>query len=429
MMQKRGVSEVISVVLVIFIVVAGISILWISVNALLRNSSFTDSCRETDLSIDNSGYSCYDSVKNMTYVTVKKGSSEVNITGVNFLIEANGNSVSYNVYETIPINSARAFDLNTTGYSNISEVSIAPIVTSGKKEKVCAVSSKYNLPACGGSVASSGGTVVGSGGSSNSGCRSNSECNNGLVCTSGRCVSNAPVVVTNGVCGSSINICTAGDLLDLTDNTTHSLWNCSGSNGGINVSCNVQTVFFITGQGVLNQAGKTYILQNNINCPTGNCLNITADNITLDLNGKILNGTSSSIDTAGIYLNGKKNITIFNGQINNFYMGLQFINGTYINVTNLYIAHTIQYSHPIWGIYLNSVNNSLFNILSTSSLIGSVTCGLDLVKSSDNLFSGSINLLSATGNDIVRRCDGNSFRNNVSSLTHNRGLISGGCWI
>jgi len=43
----------------------------------------------------------------------------------------------------------------------------------------------------------------------------------------------------NGSCGSSINSCSSGTLQDVADSGTQNLWNCAGSNGGLNASCNI----------------------------------------------------------------------------------------------------------------------------------------------------------------------------------------------
>jgi len=41
----------------------------------------------------------------------------------------------------------------------------------------------------------------------------------------------------NGVCGSSVNSCSAGSLNDITDSSTQYLWQCAGLNGGTTASC------------------------------------------------------------------------------------------------------------------------------------------------------------------------------------------------
>lgn len=43
----------------------------------------------------------------------------------------------------------------------------------------------------------------------------------------------------SGTCGSSLNSCTRGTFLDVTDINASYLWNCLGSNGGTTASCNL----------------------------------------------------------------------------------------------------------------------------------------------------------------------------------------------
>jgi len=42
-----------------------------------------------------------------------------------------------------------------------------------------------------------------------------------------------------GVCGTTINTCTAGTFVDVTDTGTNYLWNCTGSNGGTTANCSL----------------------------------------------------------------------------------------------------------------------------------------------------------------------------------------------
>lgn len=44
---------------------------------------------------------------------------------------------------------------------------------------------------------------------------------------------------TNGVCGSSVNVCTAGTLSDSADTSSDYLWSCIGSDGGTTASCSL----------------------------------------------------------------------------------------------------------------------------------------------------------------------------------------------
>ena len=60
------------------------------------------------------------------------------------------------------------------------------------------------------------------------------------------------------------------------------------------------------------------------NASSGNAIEITVNNVTLDLNGWRLGGLSAGVGTsaAGIYANQHKNITIKNGTIRGFYVAI-----------------------------------------------------------------------------------------------------------
>ena len=62
-----------------------------------------------------------------------------------------------------------------------------------------------------------------------------------------------------------------------------------------------------------------YFIDKNLSCVAGSHgITITADNVTLDLMGFSLNGPGGSGSGFGIYINGKTNVEIRNGTVNNF---------------------------------------------------------------------------------------------------------------
>jgi hypothetical protein len=51
------------------------------------------------------------------------------------------------------------------------------------------------------------------------------------------CSANIQAVSVNGVCGTTMNVCTTGTLNDIADSSTNYLWNCAGTNGGTIANC------------------------------------------------------------------------------------------------------------------------------------------------------------------------------------------------
>jgi len=118
--------------------------------------------------------------------------------------------------------------------------------------------------------------------------------------------------------------------------------------------------------GLLTQPNTYYVLQKSLNTTTS-CFNITADNITLDLNGFKLTGDNNGIDD-GIYAEGRNNITILNGVIEWF--GKVAVDGSGISFvrTNNSIVRDITTSNNNGGLILKgSSNNRVYNIISASN--------------------------------------------------------------
>ncbi len=68
--------------------------------------------------------------------------------------------------------------------------------------------------------------------------------NFGYECKDGACTKEqtTATITNDGVCGTTLNNCTIGIFLDIPDNSTDYLWNCTGQNGGITRSCNSQII-------------------------------------------------------------------------------------------------------------------------------------------------------------------------------------------
>jgi parallel beta-helix repeat protein len=106
----------------------------------------------------------------------------------------------------------------------------------------------------------------------------------------------------------------------------------------------------------LNQANEVYILLNNIST-TGTCFTVTANNVTLDMNGFNITGDNIGADY-GVYSNGYNETTIRMGKIYNFgSYGVKLVN----NSNNKIINMTLNLNG--YGIYLEeSSDNQLINL-------------------------------------------------------------------
>ena len=131
----------------------------------------------------------------------------------------------------------------------------------------------------------------------------------------------------------------------------------------------------VTACGNLSTANTVYTLQNNVSS-TGTCFNITADNITLDMNNHNATGDANSVTAYyGIKINGCNNISIKNGGIYNFGYGIYAI-GNNLNISGMNIKS--QYSKSdnfcfVYGIYMNANNSIIENVNSSDNKITTCT--------------------------------------------------------
>src|SRR3989344_1292226 len=88
----------------------------------------------------------------------------------------------------------------------------------------------------------------------------------------------------NGVCGATLNSCTAGTFQDVTDSDTQYLWNCLGINGGTTASCSL--------------IKPTYTLSVSNNPSVGGVITGTGINCGSDCNEIVVTGTSIILTAA-----------------------------------------------------------------------------------------------------------------------------------
>ncbi len=127
-MSKKGVSDVITTVLMILIVLAAIGIVWAVVSSFLNNST-----EQIDL---GAGFSQIDIVDNsvkylpsdVLELKVKRDSNPGNISGLRIIVESvEGNTQSYDIETSVKELETKTIDVQLQGkIQNISKVSIAP---------------------------------------------------------------------------------------------------------------------------------------------------------------------------------------------------------------------------------------------------------------------------------------------------------------
>ncbi|MBA2853824.1 parallel beta-helix repeat protein [Methanococcus maripaludis] len=119
----------------------------------------------------------------------------------------------------------------------------------------------------------------------------------------------------------------------------------------------------------------TYYLNNNINCSSGTAITITCDDVVIDGNGYIIDGTGTG--SYGIYAMGPcTNITLKNLNVENFEYGIYLE-----NVENIILNNNTANGNELGGIYVQSSSNVTF-IGNTAD--SNTNCGIVSSFSSNN---------------------------------------------
>lgn len=138
-MQKRGLSDVITTVMLISLTIVVVGIVWVGVMPMIKDRmGSSDSCMGADVSVENSqGYTCWDKSKNISMVQIKIGNINVNVSGFRFFLSSGGNSIYFPKESYAAANSYNVFYLNTTGIYSIEKIGVAAVIRNGKTTKEC----------------------------------------------------------------------------------------------------------------------------------------------------------------------------------------------------------------------------------------------------------------------------------------------------
>jgi parallel beta-helix repeat protein len=199
--------------------------------------------------------------------------------------------------------------------------------------------------------------------------------------------------------------------------------------------------------GELNTSNAVYTLFNNVSS-TGNCFNITAENITLDCNGYeieyafygesgyglytnqnnitvknciITEGSSATDSKYAIYLDGSNNSLIGN---NNITTSGQYSYGIYVkqNLNNLINGNTVRTS----GRYTNCIDVSWGskNTLTGNNVSGSYDAyGISIFQSNGNNITGNIaNNNDYSGIGLYDGSSNNTVENNTANYNTDHGI-------
>lgn len=149
-MGKKGISNIVTTVLIIFLSIAAISIITIFLIPMIRESiSSETACNNLDLFIDvERGYTCYDPQTNLLTIQLYKGTNEINLSQVEIFLNRDENLSYYKSDVNFDPGSYRVFLLNTSELKEVKFISIIPNVITNNKNKKCSSLTLENIPLC-----------------------------------------------------------------------------------------------------------------------------------------------------------------------------------------------------------------------------------------------------------------------------------------
>jgi len=162
-MEKKGISAVVATVLIILITVAAVTIIWAAIIPMINNQlSKGTVCLDaiSQLSIENKGYTCRDSVTDDLKVQIGHGATNFDLADIQILISSNGTTESinlvadtaYTLADLPGTNEEKTFTILdaviTTPTADIDTVNIAPIVTVGDSTEACEALAPIIIKAC-----------------------------------------------------------------------------------------------------------------------------------------------------------------------------------------------------------------------------------------------------------------------------------------
>lgn len=171
--ERKAVSALVATVLLILITVAAVGIIWGAIMPMMnRAMEMGQACLNARLSINTeSGYTCYNSTVpggSEVQVMIARGSEEFDLAGMHLIVSGGGESRTFAVRadagnddvrmfddavytntEDLPnVNEERTYVVDTSTFTAVDEIKVAPIAQVGNTEKVCDISSRTMLVAC-----------------------------------------------------------------------------------------------------------------------------------------------------------------------------------------------------------------------------------------------------------------------------------------
>jgi len=125
------------------------------------------------------------------------------------------------------------------------------------------------------------------------------------------------------------------------------------------------------------------VLENDVGPCNAGGITIGADNITFDLNGHTIFGVPPALDLAGVYLLGRTGVTVKNGTVRNFDVGVAIEGGSGNTVTGIVARDNIGASTGIGGDGIAILSSSENRIIGNSTINNAPFSGIGIYSRID----------------------------------------------
>lgn len=173
-MNKKGISDVVAVVLIILITVAAITIIWAAIIPMVKQGvEGGKECMDAQaqVSLGTSGYTCYigtfcqnssgawgkcdttftaNATGNIS-IQIGRGPTDFKLAAIDAIVYVGGSTFTKtldNVAELPQANQEKVFILSSSDYVNATKIKIAPVITVGSTTKPCGEAQSITLANC-----------------------------------------------------------------------------------------------------------------------------------------------------------------------------------------------------------------------------------------------------------------------------------------
>jgi len=160
-------------------------------------------------------------------------------------------------------------------------------------------------------------------------------------------------------------------------------------------------------------APGSYYLTGNLSIANGNCITVTAGNVTIDLMGFVVTGGTTVPGAAGVFINGSINVEIRNGTVRGFVYGIYAQGGESIRVVKVRAE-----ANSAGGISLLASNNLIMECTAADN------AGIGIDVSSDSTVINNL-VFNTNGSGVFAGDDSTVMKNTVNGNINGPGIFAG----